>query len=179
MSRSRAPEYIRKRRENAPNKELAKTPQRSPKRMLLEIFGVIGTLASIVGILAFLPRISVDTQGSVRAHDPFGTVFYLSNDGLLSIHDITYTCNVDEMGPNFGNITIDLGTSDSALSPGHKMTLNCQQALKLDNVLFPSLHATIHVRYRPSFIWWHQNADFPMQALKSDDGTWVWRRIAR
>jgi len=138
MSRSKPPEYIRKRREKAARITPANTPARSLTRKLVELFGITGTLASIVGILAFLPRISIEAQGSIRAHDPFGTVFYLSNDSILPIHDISVLCGLDHLRQP-GTMAENLAYDDPSLhakllSPGQKMTLNCHSAFTTKTV---------------------------------------------
>jgi hypothetical protein len=183
MARSKPPSDIRKRREK-PTKPVALGAQRYVfgKTVLGGLLGALGLLGTLVGIAGAFPRLSVNTQGSVRTHDPFGTVFYLSNDGVLPLHDITYGCRVDELvakGMNLQNmLAFDSRRSDPVLSPDRPMTLDCHQYIELDGSL-PSLHATITVHYRPSFIpWWYRVTNFRMQAIKSDDGTWIWSRIA-
>jgi hypothetical protein len=109
-----------------------------------------------------------------------GTVFSLSNDGLLPIHDIETTCGVDEVRNQFGGGVSGTGCTfpeshADILSPGQKMALPCARAVLMTSTA--SAHITILATYRPDFVWWHRTITFPMEAEKADDGTWLWKRL--
>src|SRR5437016_6300024 len=96
MARSKPPKDIRNRR----NRE--RPNRRGKKRGLLKtLFEKIvywfGAIASIVGVLAFIPRLSVEASGSIRSRDPMGTVLVLSNHGMLPIHDVVAICRIDDL----------------------------------------------------------------------------------
>jgi len=177
MAKSRPPEYIRNRRTRARTKR-KKRPLRAG-----EIWGAVGIGASILGLLgllAFIPRISIDSSGTVRSHDPFGTVFYLSNDSILSIHDISVSCGLNYLRQP-ETIAENIGYDDPSLharllSPGQKMTLNCHSAFTTN--IADSVKTTISVTYRPDFWWWTRTTAFQMEALRSEDGSWIWKRLA-
>jgi hypothetical protein len=90
------------------------TPAKSYK-LLLEILGVIATILAIAGFfLSNIPKLSIDLSGSFRPTDPMGTVFSLSNDGVLAIHDVTAICGLDNIGNariGIKNLTITLPES--------------------------------------------------------------------
>ena len=59
-----------------------------------------------------------------------GTVFYLSNDGVLTVHNVTAACIADDIRTEFRQRVSDIAflNPDSfadKLSPEHKMTLPC------------------------------------------------------
>ncbi len=127
MSKPKEPRHIRDRKRQLNIKPEA--PKKTPLwKLPLEGFGIISALFGILAaILTFLPKLSVDASGSLRSADPMGTVFYLSNDGLLPIHDVTVGCDLNDVGNAQGgvrNLMITLPDSFALiLSPGHKMTL--------------------------------------------------------
>jgi hypothetical protein len=114
----------------------------------------------------------------VRSHDPMGTVFYLSNQGMLPIHDVDTLCRIDEMEGDIHmkNATAHWTNIAEKLSPGNKMTLNCQHAFLFRNTLIRSIKATIEIRYR-DFLWLQRNKTFPMEGTQAEDGTWIWTSI--
>src|SRR5882724_9229186 len=85
----------RHKRSKAPNKPVPMTESSFAKshKLLLEILGLFATLLTIAGFaLTFLiPKLSIDIAGSLQPTSPMGTVFYLSNDGSLAIHDVEVT----------------------------------------------------------------------------------------
>lgn len=183
MVRNKPSEGIRNRRRESPRQDKGNSGPRSARKTILELIGVVGTLASVVGVLAFIPRLSVAASGSIRQQDPFGTVFILSNDSLLSIHDVVAVCSVDHFETLDDQSTDDVAfvtpesTADQ-LSPDQKMTLGCQRTID-SRQNARSAKVTIRVSYRPDFLWWHRDAEFPMEALRGEDGSWVWKHIAR
>ena len=77
-----------------------------------------------------VPKLSVGVGGSLQPTSPMGTIFFLSNDGALPVHDVVVTCgNLEITGQNL-RVT-GMGAEFPAppearadiLSPGHKMTL--------------------------------------------------------
>lgn len=139
----------------------------------------LGLLGAVAGVLTLIPRLSVDVSGSLRSHDPMGTVFALSNDGLLPVHDINVVCGIESLRDTGGNGITGIGmvlpgSHSDILSPANKMTLPCAHAVEMTLV---TAKITIVVTYRPDFVWWHRTAEYPMDAERADDGTWVWKRL--
>jgi len=180
MTKGRAPQYIRDRRS-----QRSPAPQSPPKRwwkVPLEIFlGFCAVVSLLAAGVTFLPKLSVDTSGSLRSRDPMGTVFYISNDGLLPLYDITVDCGIyDVQAPRItfhGNFAVRFPDSHAdVLHPGHKMTTPCAHAV---NVQATSARIAIIVDYRPPWVWWHRREQFPLEAERSEDGTWIWKNIPR
>jgi len=181
MTRNRAPGRKKQKPTPGTQEKQSSTAAASKTRRVIEIITLIGTVASILGGLAFIPRVSLEVSGSVRSQDPFGTVFSLSNESLLPIHDVLAICRVDDLRTpqdvQFQNIEIHTPESKAGvLSPAQKMTLGCQHSFDTHGrTLYAK--ATIAVGYRPDFLWWRRNIEFPMEALRGEDGTWIWKRI--
>ncbi len=180
MTKTRAPQYIRNRR-SKPSQPLQPSTKRWWK-IPLEIFlGVCSVVSLVAAGVTFLPKLSVDISGSLRSRDPMGTVFAVSNDGVLSIYDITVDCGVNDVrAPNVtiqGNIAFRFPQSHATvLSPGHKMTTPCANAVVIQST---SAKITIIVDYRPPLVWWHRTEQFPLEAERSEGGTWIWKNIPR
>jgi hypothetical protein len=141
---------------------------------------VVGVLSAIAAIPTFFPRLSLASPQSVRTHDPMGTVFVLTNNGVFAIHDVDAQCvvsTVQTRGTSFANLAFKTEPAIPELSAGTEMSLSCQ------NIDFggpaETAHIVIQVKYRPSFGWWKRTTFFPMNATRADDGTWVWIRKAQ
>src|SRR5438067_9143026 len=98
MARSKAPQDIHNRRKKERPKRRDKN--RGPLKTLFEIVGVVGAFASLLGILAFLPRMSIQTSESFAKSDPMASVFTLSNDSILPVNDVDVGCGVDDIETN-------------------------------------------------------------------------------
>ena len=108
-----------------------------------------------------------------------GTVFYLTNEGVIPVRDVTAVCKTDEIRTlaqqtisNIGFINPD--SHSDILSPGHKMTLPCA---RVDVKGATTARLTIEVSYKPPWAWWHRNESFPLAAEQLQDGTWIWKNI--
>ena len=141
---------------------------------------VIALIAALLGIWNYVsPRISVSASGSVREHEALGTIFNLSNNGSLTIHEVKIRCgihNLQEPGqrPLISNITvIPYGSDLGNLEAGKTVGLPCE------NIIWGAQQAegdiVIEVSYRPDFWHWRKHTYFRFISEKTDDGTWVWK----
>jgi len=156
--------------------------------------GWLGIIASLLGIIGFFldvaPKISIGSSGSLQAANPMATVFYLSNDGSLPIHDIVAACGA----PQFKMGGYEISSEPDArflfpeskaeiLSPGHQMTLHCAHLVGPAPGSSPTditkAEITIIVRYRPDWLPWHKTERFPQKAEKTEEGNWIWKSIPR
>lgn len=183
-NKHKLPRRIRDRERQLNTRVTAPTSVKSHK-MLLEIVGAISALLTIFGfLLNYAPKLSVDVSGSLRATDPMGTVFQLSNDGLFPVHTIVVGCGMDKVGSNRGGIRgINIimsgqGALAPILSPGHKMTVPCAHAVALQNPPADTVaEMTITVDFRPDWLFWRKHIEFPMRAERRDNGEWIWKYI--
>jgi hypothetical protein len=186
MGKRKPPRHIRDKTPPLRTQATESTFVKSHRR-LLEILGGIATLLTIAAFyLSYLvPKLSVDSTGSLQPTSPMGTMFYLSNDGSLPIHDVEVTLgNVEIAGQNLKvlGLGMEYAASPEAkadiLSPGHKMTLPYAPAFGFAAVSnLTGARLVIRVHYRPDYIAWRKTAVFPFQAIRAANGTWIWRSI--
>lgn len=184
MARNRPPAYIRKRREAGKGKGRVPPERPSSIKRILDALGVVASVASIAGIaitiLSIIPHLSIQVSGSVRPHDPFGTVFELSNDGVLPVHDVDVVCKIDaEGGVDLQNVGFVLPENKAdVLSAGQRMTVGCHRAVSFGESDPAVAKLTIEGSYRPDWLWWHRDVSFPMEGIRADNGTWIWKQVA-
>lgn len=156
-------------------------------RIVKWLLGVLGILASVLGVVGFFaPKLSVDASESVASFSPMGTIFYLSNDGMLPINEVVVSCanlkidgnNLQVVGPwEFTNVPSE--AQAAVLSPGHKMSLPYAPAFGFTAINnFRGAQLSIIVRYRPTGLWWRKTETFPFIAVRTASGTWIWKSVA-
>jgi hypothetical protein len=155
---------------------------KTPKwKLLLEGFGIISALFGIMAAIStFLPKLSVDTSGSLRPQDPAGTVFWLSNDGVFPIHDVFVRCLFPKIEGAASIYGLNIGPGfplAKTLSAGHKLTVPCAHMLETEPGVVANAELTILIDYRPDWVWWHRHAEFPMRAEKTITGQWIWKYL--
>lgn len=179
-----------------PQRKLSTKPQAlppTPQKRLIKIakwaVGTLGILASLLTIAGFVlsnaPKLSVDASESVASFSPMGTIFYLSNDGMLPIHNVAVSAanlhidgeGLQVVGPwEFTNVPPE--AKAGVLSPGHKMSLPYAPAFGFTAVNnFKAAQLTIIVRYRPEGVWWRKTEVFPFRAIRTAGGGWIWKSV--
>lgn len=157
-------------------------------KLLLEILALPLAVATIAGFyLSWAPKLSVDASESIASFSPMGTIFKLSNEGALEIHDVVVSCanlqidgeNLKVWGPwEFTNVPPD--AKADVLSPGHTMSLPYAPGFGFTGVgNFKGAQLTIIVRYRPAYLFWRKQEIFPFRAVRTVNGSWVWKSIAQ
>jgi hypothetical protein len=185
MARSKAPLHIRRKREELRRKRRkahAKENQRKWWKVPLEALGAISAIASILGGLSLMPRVSLQINGSIQPSSPMKTLFAISNDGLLPIHDIHVVCGVDRFANAMGGGISGLGfifpeSRADVLSPGHEMSLPCHRIVDTGGIQVMDAQMEIIITYRPDWVWWHHSETFRVKGIKGADGTWNWQRL--
>lgn len=156
---NKPPKYIQERRTPTPKKKQQEPPKRNVLRGLLKSpWTFLVVLATVASAWTLIPRLSVSTNGSLRASDPFGTVFVLSNDGLFPIRHVSALCRLDtftivDTGSTMAGTS--LGTPEAInmeiLSPSKKLTLPCSHSIIHGYKHFKG-DMTIEVSYQPEFL---------------------------
>jgi hypothetical protein len=151
----------------------------------------LAVFSAILGIVAFVlsnaPKLSVDVSGSLQPANPMSTVFYLSNDGLLPVHDVVVACGAPQLKAGKYEIESEQDarflfpdSKAAKLSPGHKMTLPCAHLVGVaDPASITEAEITIIADYRPDWVPWHKTARFPWKAEKTENGSWIWKSVPR
>jgi hypothetical protein len=146
----------------------------SGAKLAWSTIGVVLTI--ITAILTFSPHLTIAQNGTIRSHDAMGTVFNLPNDGL-PIYDVEQICGVDITADNGRPIISGVGLGMQKLgSIGmcETKSLACQHAASRFNA---QTSLTIVIKYRPLLWFGKLTKEFPLQAEKTDDGTWVWKSL--
>lgn len=168
-------------------------PQLIPQKPLIKtvkwavvILGILSSVLTIAGfVLSNAPKLSVDASESVASFSPMGTIFYLSNDGALPIHNVAVSCanlridgeGLQVLGPwEFTNVPPE--AKADVLSPGHRMSLPYAPGFGFTAVNnFKGAQLTIIVRYRPAGVWWRKTEVFPFRAIRTVSGSWIWKSV--
>jgi hypothetical protein len=165
-------------------------PQPTPNKRLIKIVEwALGILASVLTIAGFVlsnaPKLSVDASESVASFSPMGTIFYLSNEGMLPIHNVAVSAanlridgeNLQVLGPwEFTNVPPE--AKADVLSPGHRMSLPYAPAFGFTAINnFKGAQLTIIVRYRPAGVWWRKTEVFPFRTVRTASGGWIWKSV--
>jgi hypothetical protein len=131
-------------------------------------------LAGILTLLSYFPQLVLSTSSTVRAHDAMGTIFNLTNNGF-PVFGVEQICHLNITRPNGSPIISGLGIEMAPLGYlGHGKTksLNCHHTAAGFNT---ESEMVIEIRYRPLYWPFRLSEDFPLQAERTDDGTWVWK----
>lgn len=179
MGKAKAPKDMQRRRQQS-----RKRGKRHSTSWMKVIGGGITFLSAVAAVLTLLPRLSVEVSGSRDPHDPLKTVFSLSNDGILPIHDVTPICQVDNWANTAGYSVVGGGkfifqeSHVDILEPTQKISLQCDRVI---GSAYPTTRAefSIGAQYRPDWVWWHRQTFFGFKAQQADDGSWVWRRVPK
>jgi serine/threonine protein kinase len=159
------------------------------KRLVRTLEWVVGIACVILIVAEFaltnLPKLSADVSPPLSSNDG-GAIFNLNNKGLLPVYDVKAGCEVMRVDtPSSADPTTVYFPESRAevLSPGREMAVPCGRviATKQNNMETSENHAEMFfvVTYRPKGVWWHKSEKFPMEARKTENGTWIWKSIPR
>lgn len=176
--------------EKADKYESTPSPQPPPRKQFVRTLEWVVGIACVILIVAEfaltnLPKLSADVSPPSSSNDA-GAIFNLNNKGLLPVYDVKAGCEVMRVDtpPSVEPTTVYFPESSAeVLSPGREMTVPCGEAIatKQNNMETREIHAEMFfvVTYRPKGVWWHKSEKFPMEARKTENGTWVWKSIPR
>ena len=152
-----------------------------------KLWAVITTcLALVVAVPAlngYLIRISVAPYSTVRSHEPMGTVFNVTNNGIFDLHSVTQSCDlmdIEDMRSNqfFQNVRLEPSNYELRdLPAGATKSLPCEYTAA-------GFHGggsiAIVITFSTSPLqWYRRSKTFPFYAERADDGTWVWKAQAK
>lgn len=126
-----------------------------PKRTFRPLRWFWGGLLAAIAIVGFAyqfrPEINVDKDVSINVRDPFATQFRVTNEGLLAVYDLNFSCTVNNsMMRNVRSGGSGGQEPVSVLESKESATRNC--SIKADS--FPLLsHLFFDVTYRPKWYW--------------------------
>lgn len=158
----------------------------------------ISVLVTIAGgVYAFAPKVSVHSSESLNPADPFSTPFIITNESALALHNLTMSCEVDnlegltsegcESCPAMG--LSGFGTEDSQpipeFQPGEQATLLCSgMSFSTPRGDFgpedtKNAVVTITVKYRPDLSFWTQEKKFRFGTAPTANGQLIWIPMAK
>ena len=138
----------------------------------------------IAGCYSLLPKLTVMPSDRLDPDDPFSTIFLVSNDGVLPVHSVEFSCVGDYVKyPNdielFRNTSIEYTPIRETIDAGDKVPVPCPAAgiiaaSKDEPVRKAGI--TLKVMYRPDW-WWssHEKKEFHFIGLidRNDTVHWV------
>ena len=136
---------------------------------------IVACLSGILTLLSYFPQLVISESRTVRSHDPMGTIFNLTNNGL-PVFGVEQICRMTLSWPNGSPFIAGGGGIEMAplgyLGHGKTKSLNCHHSV----VGFNGAAAmVIEIKYRPIYWPFKFSERFSLQAEKADDGTWVWK----
>ena len=143
-------------------------------KVLTVIFAILGGMLTV---RYFATRIAVSAGGTVSAQEALGTVFNLTNNGMFTLHDVWHTCEPQIVFPTGNTIGGGIGMVHAAdgnlgdLEPGQTKSLACERTIY--GVAKASMG--ILIEYRPGWWPWKFDKLFVFEAVRADDGTWLWK----
>jgi hypothetical protein len=161
------------------------TPKKLDNKKRISLWSAILGGATLLGYLVLVPRLSVSPSSSLRSSDPMGTVFLLSNDGQLPVHDLKLATYINKIECCNGNGAFHWGNAEMVkpsenpdiLLPSHKVPFPIK-LLKLEGGGPDlSVEITFNVEFRPDFYpaflpSWHESFHYATE--HDDKGEYVW-----
>jgi hypothetical protein len=161
------------------------------------IFVIIGGIWTIVQISSFFSTsLSLEPQSEVDPSVSASTVFYLSNDGVLPIHEVEGGCIWHEVADIDDNYMANIGATAEGLphmrplsapvEAKRQVTVGCADPLTGDIPLpgkaQSAVHAapfhyadlSIYLSYRPAHGLWRNAEEFHFIGVRNADGNLEW-----
>jgi hypothetical protein len=154
---------------------------RIPASLFWKFVVVLSVIVGLIAaLLTFLPRLSMSSSESLDPSTPFSTPFVVSNDGLLSINDVTCYCLIRRVViADRGDITVsnNIVYSDSLpvpnLAPGEKTTVSCPPLLPSEPRITRA-DMDIVLRFRPYGLPWYREKAFRFTTEIASDKRLHW-----
>ena len=142
---------------------------RGPLRWLGAILAAL-TIVSIA--YQFRPEINVERDVSLNVRDPFATQFRVTNQGLLPVYDLNFSCTV--YNPMMFNVTTEGNSGQEpvpVLESKESTTKNC--SIRAES--FPLLSDLFFtVTYQPKWYWRRQTKKARFVNMRDAQGNLEW-----
>ncbi len=141
-------------------------------------------LSGLALFLQFSPRVVLTPSESLDPTNPFFSPLILSNDGYLSIYNVSYGCRVKDVEwANNSSMSMDVDAQFvhsgqrpvPEIRPAGKTTIDCAHAGQTINRNIPVKSARIEVivNFRPR-LWFTRNETFSFETVTDKAGTLRW-----
>jgi len=182
----------RKQKRDKPKPKLARSRSKAPlhkkgrfigtlRSLWAIFFAALSILASVAGIYALSPRITVSSLPSLDPVQIFSTPFTILNDGYLIARDVQATCFVSDAkdinGNHFAGGFAFTDTQTQNVGDLHSKepaTLPCAFVSNFVTAPIASANITIDVSYRPQWYPWHITKRFRFVTAPAVDGQLHW-----
>lgn len=154
-----------------PNREMP--PEKTLRTSMRWLWGGLLAAIAIVGFAyQFRPEINVDRDISLDVRDPFATQFRVTNEGLLALYDLSFSCEVENaMMHNFTVGGFKGQESLPVLESKESTTKSC--SIKAES--FPFLSTLFfQVRYRPKWCWRSSTKRTKFVNMRDSQGNLDW-----
>jgi hypothetical protein len=150
----------------------AKTQPKSIRTMKLLGTGFLAVLAVVGFAYQFRPEINADKDVSLNVRDPFSTQFRVTNEGLLAVYDLGFSCTVNNSMVQ--NVITTGGPGQKSvpvLESKESTTKNC--SIKADS--FPVLSDLFFdVTYTPKWFWRSSTKRTRFVNMRDSQGNLEW-----
>jgi hypothetical protein len=192
MSKGKAPADIQKRRQEGRGKRQHNTESKSLKRPLLEILGIVGTLASVAGILTFLPRPTVIAGDPVDLDNPFSAAFTITNNNMVPLRHLSAKVALGDVfteprvfesvsHPRFSRENGSVARvewQDHNLSMDERFTITPTDLFQpAPGVRLSGAEFGVVVEYNPWILPWRREKVFAFTTRKQTNGHLYWYSI--
>jgi hypothetical protein len=139
-------------------------------------FGLV-LVFGIPALYSYSTRLSVSAVSTIQPREPMGTIFNVTNNGILDLHNVTHECDLLKVKGRDANIiantvTAPMDFSLGDLPAGATKSLSCERVVKG----FPGESLIkIVIAYTSSLQRSQHTKQFLFQSEQADDGTWVWK----
>jgi hypothetical protein len=182
----------RKRDRKPPSRQKPPPPSKEPflgglanvfSRTWKIFLGIAAGVGFVGTVLSVLPNIVVSSSSPMDPQFPLrSTPFIISNDGVLSVHMIRYSCHIRnamfDMSLVFKNNEFAAqALGKTILWPKQKDNIPCLPPRMLGGTAFDRLvkaEIEIAVSYRPSFLFWRKETRFRFRSYASNSGQLYW-----
>jgi len=175
-------ERRRKARKKAAHQERDKKTNQKPsgRKILARILSsAIVCLGAFSAIVNFLPKLSIYPASSLNPHDAFGTIFSLKNDGVASLHDISFSYCPGTVYEPSDNATVSGGKIVIGNWRVGELSAGDSVGLPFENTFsgFPNakIDMVLVIHFRPDWWPWTRQKRFRFQSERATDGTWQWK----
>lgn len=154
------------------------------KKIVISLITVLGTILSVAGTLTGLHayaawRLSVSPTTPLKPSDPFSTPFVIKNEGLFSIHSVTFKCYITkvlyENNSSSSDNTYDNDKVIGTLPAGKSVTVPCARSagVLFQNPLIGAEERLI-ISFQPAFSFWTTTIQHTFVTVKEADGNFRW-----
>jgi hypothetical protein len=152
------------------------------------ILGALGSAATLHGY--FKSRLSILPENAPISLNNLSMPIRVSNDGILSVHDVRFACRYKKAATDAGSELEDVSITGfptqtvAEVAPNHPVTLMCVGGDPSGNntaaITMPGrgqlsyIELEVAVSYRPSFSFRQINDTFNLTGVRAPDGTFHW-----